>query len=125
MAAVQPDTSTFFEDLRNAQIDALKLTNFLWYCIDSGLQGTKTKRNLELSLCATNMYFALSSIKKAKTYKVFNINIFQKCVMLLKNTEKMLRPLASKVATILLPKKRGAAATTAADQERNGMDTFN
>jgi hypothetical protein len=36
-----PDTSSFFEALRDGGIDISKLTTFLWYCVDSALQPTK------------------------------------------------------------------------------------
>jgi hypothetical protein len=95
--------------LRNSGIDILKLTTFLWYCIDRALQPDKRKKSFEIALSATDLYFTLSFIKSAKLYRLFNVNIFQKCIDLLKNAERFIRPLASKTAKLLQPKRRGAA----------------
>lgn len=71
------DTSTFFESLHAAGIEVQKLTTFLWYCIDSGLQSNRTKVSLEKALAASSLYLALTSIKSAKLYRLYDISLFQ------------------------------------------------
>ncbi|CAD5212575.1 unnamed protein product [Bursaphelenchus okinawaensis] len=97
---------SYYEHLQNEGVDLKKLTAFLWILIEKALVPDRTNDELEVGLCAANLYMCLVGVKDAKMYHVFHVYIFERAIELLKTVEKLLRPAGKVMATIGSRKRR-------------------